>query len=272
MKSICRSVSHYLCSSEMTVLAFLDAALDAGFSSVGITTRALNEMPLKKLRNELVARRLSVSSVNTAGYFFPTDHANSVQDLENQRLLQAASELESVNGVNLIVGGSAEMNLSDARDLALEKSAALAAQAKRYGTRLLLEPMHPIQARSKGCVNTLKQASEWLKQIPELTLNVDLFHSWWDPDLDATLEGLFGEIAVLQICDVVIDQRTNVASRAPLGEGFLDWQASVKKIIKYFPDAPIELELFAEQMPSRNSMAVMEESARRMKTISGDKQ
>ncbi len=272
MKSKTRSVSHYLCAPDMTALEFFDAALEAGFSGVGITTRALNEMPLKTLRSELVARQLVVSSVNTAGYFFSNEQGNKDQELVNLQLLQAAAELNSVNGVNLIVGGSVQMGLSNARDLALEKAALLAAQAKRYGTRLLLEPMHPIQARSKGCVNTLKQASEWLKHIPELTLNVDLFHSWWDPDLHAALAGQFGEIAVLQICDVVVDQHTNVASRAPLGEGFLDWQASVQQIIKYFPNAPIELELFAEQMPDRNSMAVMEESARQMKTILGDDQ
>jgi sugar phosphate isomerase/epimerase len=272
MKSTNRGVSHYLCAPEMTVLAFFDSAVVAGFQSVGLTISALEEMPIKTLRSELISRELEVSSINTAGYFFSKDQGFANQSMINQRLLQAAAELNPVNGVNLIVGGSSDMNLSDARDFAIEQSAVLAAQAKRLGTRLLLEPMHPLQARSKGCVNTLKQAGEWLKHIPELTLNVDLFHSWWDPDLEAALRGDFGEIAVLQVCDVVIDQATNIPYRAPLGEGFLDWQSPVQQMLKGFPGAPVELELFAQQMPGRDSLSVMVQGAQQMKKILKDEQ
>ncbi|MCD8504344.1 MAG: hypothetical protein LRY49_04805 [Burkholderiaceae bacterium] len=66
------AVSHYLCPPDMALTNFLDQASEAGFHSIGITVRALNELPIKQLRQELIARGLGVSSVNTAGYFFCT--------------------------------------------------------------------------------------------------------------------------------------------------------------------------------------------------------
>lgn len=262
-----RAVNHYLCPPAMAMLDFLDAAASANFQSVGLTIGSLDEMPIKKLQQELMARDLQISSINTAGYFFPTATAAVDQEAINLRLLQVAAELQPANGVNLIVGGSTELDLASARESAMAKSALLAATAKQYGTRLLLEPMHPLNVRSKGCVNTLRQAAQWLTQIPELALNVDLFHSWWDPDLEDALSGTLGEIGVLQICDIVIDPKTNLPLRGPLDEGFLDWRVAVKRFAKQFPDTPVELELFAAQMPDRDSLGVMSAGGRLMKAV-----
>ncbi|MCD8504345.1 MAG: sugar phosphate isomerase/epimerase [Burkholderiaceae bacterium] len=185
------------------------------------------------------------------------------------RLLDAAAELDAANGVNLIVGSSPDVPLTDARKLALEKSAELASEAKKRGTRLLLEPMHPLQARSKGCVNTLKQASDWLESIPDLCLNIDLFHSWWDPDLKAALTGKLGTVAIVQICDVVTDPMTNLPKRAPLGEGFVDWSELSGSALSAFPDIPIELEWFADQMTDRDTTTLMRSDAKQMQTLKG---
>lgn len=266
------AVSHYLCRADMTLPQFLDAIVSAGINSIGVTVRTLNEVPVSKLRQELHTRGLGVSSVNTAGYFFEPWDAGTDQKTLNLRLLDAAAELGSANGVNLIVGGSADMALHEARQIAFDMSARLNEQAIARGTRLMLEPMHPLQARGKGCVNTSRQAAQWLGTIPGLTMNIDLFHSWWDPDLDAALSGEFGELAVIQICDVVIDPETNLPRRAPLGEGFVDWVSLCKKVMNTFPSAPIELEWFADQTSGRDALALMRSDAQKMQTLRGERE
>jgi sugar phosphate isomerase/epimerase len=268
-KNITLAISHYLCPASMSLIEFLNLACQNGFTGIGLTVRALKEMPLAQLRQELRARALSVSSVNTAGYFFePWDPLTNQSEL-NRWLLDAAAELESTNGVNLIVGSSTTMPLDQARKIALDRSAELALEAKSRGTRLLLEPMHPMQARGKGCVNTLQQAAQWLREIPELSLNVDLFHSWWDPDLQSTLDGQLGKVAVVQICDVIIDPLTNLSRRSPLGEGFLDWQHFSQRALAACADLPIELEWFADQMPERDTLAMLINDARLMHALKG---
>mgnify|MGYP000583020206 CR=1 FL=1 len=155
------SVSHYVCPSDMTLLTFLDQIVDAGFTSVGLTVRALDEMPVSQIRQALQVRGLGVSSVNTAGYFFEANEAATKQTALNQRLLDAAAELEAANGVNLIVGSSALLPLTQIRDQALEQAGELAAMAKARGTRLLLEPMHPLQALGR------RFAGSWRFQGPK---------------------------------------------------------------------------------------------------------
>lgn len=261
------SVSHYVCPREMSLLTFLDEIVEAGFTSVGLTVRALDEMPVGQIRQALEARGLGVSSVNTAGYFFEAEAAAAKQSALNQRLLDAAAELEAANGVNLIVGSSALLPLAQTRNQALEQAGELAATAKAKGTRLLLEPMHPLLARTKGCVNTLAQAAQWLTDIPELALNIDLFHSWWDPSLEAACQGQCGKVAVVQICDLLLDPATNLPRRAPLNEGTLDWSSLVETTLSALPGVPIELEWFADQMPDRNAIAVMRNDAKLMQTL-----
>ena len=263
------AVSHYLCRPGMTLTQFMDSLVAAGINSIGITVSALDEVPIANLRRELKARDLGVSSVNTAGYFFEPWAQATDQDALNLRLLDAAAELESVNGVNLIVGGSADLALDDARRIALEKSMELDRQAKSRGTRLMLEPMHPLQARAKGCVNTIGQASQWLEAMPGLSMNIDLFHSWWDPDLHGALSGEFGPISVMQICDVAIDSATNLPRRAPLGEGFVDWMTLCQKVLQTFPTAPIELEWFADQALDRDTQALLANDMRQMQALKG---
>ena len=268
--NITLGVSHYVCPAGTSLTEFLDQISAAGFDSIGLTVKALNELPLTQLRAELKARDLGVSSVNTAGYFFESSAPFADQADLNLRLLDAAAELDAANGVNLIVGSSDQLALTESRKIALEKSVELAAQAKSRGTRLLLEPMHPLQARGKGCVNTLAHASQWLKAIPALSLNVDLFHSWWDPDLERALSGEMGSVGVLQVCDVLIATGTCLPSRAPLGEGGIDWYAAAVHALATWPDMPIELEWFADQLPHRDALSLMRADAQQMRQLRSD--
>lgn len=255
-------VSHYLCPPECALPAFLDAAAKAGFTSIGLTERALSEMPLTVIRQQLNSRQLSVSSINTAGYFFFNDERQAAQTRINEALLCAASELDAVNGVNLIVGGTALMELGDARDYAFEQSCRLAERAKALGTRLLLEPMHPIQATGKGCVNTLAQAYEWTQTIDNIVLNLDLFHSWWDPQLEQALSGQLSPLGVLQVCDVSIDPISMMPSRVGLNEGQARWFEAIRLLLQNARNVPIELELFAAQLTSENGLDLLASNAR----------
>jgi len=257
-------VSHYICPNDVPLLAFLDAVVASGFSSIGLTERALHELPLATINRELRARELTVSSVNTAGYFLFEGAQREAQNRINDFLLDAATQLQAVNGINLIVGGSHKIALQDARALAFEKSCELAQRAQSLGTRMLLEPMHPIQTSGKGCVNTLRQAQQWTDGIAGLTLNLDLFHSWWDPDLAQTLEGRMAPVAVMQICDVSVSPETMMPSRVPLGEGQIDWQSPVKQMILQDPTRPIEVELFANQLPGRDCLQLLSSSAEQL--------
>jgi sugar phosphate isomerase/epimerase len=262
------TVNHYLCPADLGLCDFLDALVRHGFSGVGLTQRALESLPLPRLQAELSGRGLSVSSLNTAGFFFDAADAGSAQAVANQHLLEAAAEL-AVPCLNVIVGSTTQQPLHEARRYAREQLRRLAVQASNMGVPLVLELLNPLNVRSKSCLNTLAQAHQMGAGLPGLRLNADFFHVWWDPDLEDLLRGEQA-VGLLQICDVASDPQTGVARRVPLGEGFLDWQRVLTAARRQFPDAPVELELFADQLPGRPLDELLASSASQLSTYFGE--
>jgi sugar phosphate isomerase/epimerase len=237
------SLSHYLCPANLGVIPFLDLAAAGGFSSMGLTARALDEVPLRLLKQELAVRDLGITALNSAGFFF--DQVNA-----NHRLLEAASELGGVP-VNVIPGTSTAIPLHEVRRRTAEHLASFSHSARRLGVPLLLEPMHPALALTRSSCNTIAHAREMTAGLVNVRLNVDLFHLWWDPDLLGLLADA-GSLGLMQVCDVAVVANSTLMRRVPLGEGMIDWQSALAASL-----APIELELFADQLPGRSVEALI---------------
>src|SRR5690606_24626810 len=107
------------------------------------------------------------------------------------------------------------------------------------------------------------------ERIPGLTLNADLFHLWWDPDLERLLRGDSVPVGLLQICDVAIPEGEIVPRRVPLGEGFIPWADYVRTVASAFPTIPVELEMFADELRGRCIEDVLAKSAAALSTLAG---
>jgi sugar phosphate isomerase/epimerase len=254
------AVNHYLCPPSMGVQAFVEQLVVHGFSAVGLTQAALLERPATALREDLRTRGLRVSSVNTAGFFLQAGEDGAVQAARNAALLRIAAGLEGA-ALNVIVGGSATLPLPQARELAAERLAVFAREAADLGVQLLVEPLHFLNVRGKSCLNTIAQVERLFDRIPGLALNADLFHLWWDPDLERLLRGDSVPIGLLQICDVALSESQPLPRRVPLGEGCVPWADHVRAVRRAFPQAPVELELFADQLPGRRLEDLLADSA-----------
>ena len=234
------SANHYVCPEGYGVERFLDEAANAGFSQVALTRAALAEMSPAKLRRAVETREMQVTTLNSAGYFTWADpDRRNRQRSENRDLIEAAAEL-GAGALCVITGGSAEQpDIASARSLIADGLAELDEQAATSGVRLGLEPIHPKDAQTKGCVNTIAQASTLIAPLQATGLIVDLFHSWWDPALiDVCLDP---SVCTLQICNVTPELR-----RSPdLDRGILDMRALVRDILQAGFVGPIEFEIFA---------------------------
>ncbi|MCF3934498.1 sugar phosphate isomerase/epimerase [Acuticoccus sp. M5D2P5] len=253
------SISQYAASPADTVLDFLDHAAAEGYSAVAIVERALDEMSAERLAEAIAARGLTVSSLNSAGYFLQADEAaRRRQEWKNRRLLEAAPVLGAP--LNLIPGGPGPGGLSVERaraeiDAAIE---AFAGAARDLGARLTLEPIHPMDLAYKGAICQLAHAEAVCARVPGLAITLDLFHSWWDHDLDRVLAAP-GGLAVLQVCDVACPEGAP-PMRRPLGEGMMDL-ARILRLAEAGGWADVyEVELFHHQLDGRPLRQVMVES------------
>jgi sugar phosphate isomerase/epimerase len=48
----------------------------------------------------------------------------------------------------------------------------------------------------------------------------------------------------------------------PLDEGSVDWRPFVRRVQARHPDTPIELELFADRLPDRSAVDIIENAAK----------
>lgn len=262
-------ISHYICPPQVSLIAFLDDAAARGFSGVGLAERALEEMPAPALRMELKARRLRITSVNSAGYFLRAGSDADQQAARNQWILDYAAELGDAP-VNVIVGGlgqGLDLDLDAARARAGEALAALHERAVRLGLPMIVEPMHPNSLWQRGCFNTLRQVEQAIAGFSNATINVDIFHSWWDPDLRPLMADDNRPLGVFQMCDAGAFTQDGVARRVPLGEGVVDIRGLLALCLRRKERPLLEVELFATQLPGRAMSDLLDQTVHYLNAI-----
>ena len=62
--------------------------------------------------------------------------------------------------------------------------AAVLDYARSANVKLAIQPLHPMYAADKSCINRMAQAREVCQTLrhPMLGIAVDVYMSWWDPD------------------------------------------------------------------------------------------
>ncbi len=262
-------VGHYICPAQVSLIEFLDAAAARGFSGIGLTERALEEMPAASIRNELKARNLRVTSVNSAGYFLKSGSDAERQNARNQWILECAAELGDAP-VNVIVGGVGQglgLNLDAARARALEALHALHAKAAALGLHMIVEPVHPNGIWQKGCFNSLRQVEQAIAGLSNATINLDIFHSWWDADLGSVIADDSRPLGMFQMCDVGAFTQDGVGQRLPLGEGIVDVPSLLGTCLRRKRRPLFEVELFAIQLPDRALTDLLDQSVQYLNAL-----
>ncbi len=250
------SVNRYLCDGSLPFPAFAEAAGKAGLSAVGVTRAALAELGARGLSRCLREHGLSVSSLNSAGYFTSPDAAKAMSD--GLFLIDAAAEI-GAEVLCVIAGGVGwpPRPAEDARRLVADGFAPLYERAAAAGVRLGVEPIHPSGIVAKGCINSLAQALDFVAPYPEAALIVDLAHSWWDPDLRKVFEERPEAVALLQVCNVRFENGIPTG-RDTLAAGSLALADFLPGLLDGAYDGRVELELFETDLAGRDPLAVIE--------------
>ena len=234
------SANHYICPDDYGTTRFLDEAVSAGYRTVAITRAVLAELSVASLKAELAARELQVSTLNSAGFFTWADpKRRDQQEDENRRLVDAAAEI-GAGALCIITGGSAEQpDIATARRRIAEGLHVLDETAFQAGVHLGLEPIHPRDAPTKGCINSIAQSLDVIAPLKATGLILDLFHSWWDADLVATASR--PDIRAVQVCNVAAEPKRSPDPE----EGILNVAGIVRDIRAAGYRGVIEFEVFA---------------------------
>ena len=146
--------------------------------------------------------------------------------------------------------------LSEAHVLVRSGMESLACHAAQAGVELGLEPIYPGDILTKGCINSCAHGLDIVAPYDNEKLIVDLYHSWWEPDLPGLINRHCDQIALLQLCNLRVEEGL-VVGRAPLLEGELDLASLLSGLLPDGYSGPVELELFDRDLRGQNALDII---------------
>lgn len=183
---------------------------------------------------------------------------------DNRRMIEQAAELGAPVLV-LVCGGLVEgsRDLGGARQMVEDGIAAIIDDARSAGVKLAIEPLHPMQAADRSCINTLAQALDLCdaldgRQGDVLGVAVDAYHVWWDPRLETQLQRAgAARLLGFHLCDWQVPTRHLVTDRGMMGDGVIDLLGMADSMQRAGYDGTAEVEIFSEYWWSRPGDEVM---------------
>jgi sugar phosphate isomerase/epimerase len=233
-----------------------------------------------------IARQLKCSGVALSGYcrggFFPARDAAGLRAAiaDNRTAIAEAKELGAP--CLIVVAGSLPGALEgkpQSHDLALARAqvfdglAATLEHARRAQLPLAIEPLHPMQAAERACINTLRQALDICDALdPEqsgaIGIAVDAYHTWWDPEL-ATQIARAGRRRLLayHVSDWLVPTRDTVHDRGMMGDGVIELRKLRLLLEEQGYAGAVEVEIFSEHWWSRPADEVLATLIDRFKKV-----
>jgi len=189
---------------------------------------------LKEAAQRIRDAGLALSGYCRGGMFPATDRNGRRAALDdNKRAVDEALSL-SAPCLVLVVGGLpkdrdgrvASKDLAGAREMVRDGIGELLEYARPAGMPLAIEPLHPMYAADRACVNTISHANDLCDELGAgVGIAVDVYHVWWDPKLRSEIEragGHPGRLLAFHICDWLVPTTDLLLDRGMMGDGVID--------------------------------------------------
>jgi sugar phosphate isomerase/epimerase len=218
----------------------VDACLAQGITAIAPWRDQVHAIGLGEAARIVADNGLHVTGLCRGGMFPAADRdkRNAAID-DNLRAIDEAAALNA-DCLVLVVGGlpAGSRDLPHAREMITEGIAAILPRAKACRMPLAIEPLHPMYAADRACVNTLEQALDLCDALDPmrtralgvaqqdraaLGVAVDLYHVWWDPKLESQIARAgHDRLLAFHVCDWLVPTRDLLTDRGMMGDGVID--------------------------------------------------
>ncbi len=238
-------------SKQWTLAQAIEGCARHGIRGIAPWRDKLAAMGVRQATRAIKANGLTVTGLCRGGFFTAKDWLD-----DNRRAIEEAHEI-GAQCLVLVVGGlpKASKDLGRARERVKECISMILPEARQAGVPLAIEPLHPMQAAERACVNTLEQALDVCDALGDdgrsaqcaLGVAVDVYHVWWDPKLEQQIRRAGRKrILAYHICDWLVPTRDLLNDRGMMGDGVID----LPRIRSWVEDAGYagmhEVEIFSE--------------------------
>ncbi|QIE54998.1 sugar phosphate isomerase/epimerase [Pikeienuella piscinae] len=199
----------------------------AGISAVAPWRDQVARIGLQESARIIRDHEMRVSGLCRGGMFpAATEAGRRAADDENLKALEEAVTL-GAQCLVIVVGGLPEgsRDIGAARGMVEEGLDKLLQAARPAGMPIAIEPLHPMYAADRACVNTLRQALDMAGRLGDgVGVAADVYHIWWDPEVEAQIAraGSEGRLLAYHICDWLVPTKDLLLDRGMMGDGVID--------------------------------------------------
>jgi sugar phosphate isomerase/epimerase len=222
--------------AEVPLNHIIDQCAAHGIRAISPWRDQVAAVGLDKIARQLQALGIGLSGYCRGGFFTAPDGAGLKAALEDNR--RAIDEARTLNAPCLVLvagalpgaleGRALYKDIGRARAEVRDGIAATLDYARQVGMPLAIEPLHPMQAADRACINTLEQALDLCDELDAggtglLGVAVDIYHTWWDPKLAQQIARAGKErLLAYHVCDWLTPTRDLLSDRGMMGDGVVE--------------------------------------------------
>jgi len=223
----------------------------AGVKGITIWRDALEGRNVSHTGQMLRDHNLTIVSLCRGGFFVSKDRIKRQKAIDDNRKAIDEASLLGTDKIVLVCGADPVQSLEESRKQIQDGIAAIIPYAEAANVKLAIEPLHPMYADVRSAINTLKQANDLAEALnpplesqsvplenlsppvapmslpvvslasPTVGIAVDVYHLWWDPDLESEIArcGRQGNLLAFHISDWKTPTGDLLLDRGIMGEG-----------------------------------------------------
>jgi sugar phosphate isomerase/epimerase len=223
---------------------------EAGVRGIGLWRQPVAETGADRAARLVRQAGLTVTSLCRGGFLTAASAKGRAAAIaDNRRAIEQAAQV-GAGVLALVCGGvpAGSRDLRGARDMVADGIAELAGPAADHGISLAIEPLHPMFCADRSVISTAAQALDIAERFgPHIGLMLDVYHLWWDPDIEASIARAGKRILGYQLSDWVLPLPADVLlGRGHIGDGCIDFRRFDQAVRAAGYDGWTEVEIFNE--------------------------
>lgn len=226
LNDLSRLAIHTMTHKPWSLAECIDAYRRRGIGALSVWRNVIEPIGINQAAKLVREAGVKVPALVRGGFFPGKTEQERRHALDiNRTCIDEAAAL-GAEMVVLVVGAVPGMPLEEARKQVQDGLAKLLPYAEANHVKLAIEPLHPMYAGDKSCINRMAEARQICEAIKHshLGIAVDVYHVWWDPDLqnEIRLAGEQKTLFAFHVCDWRLDTRHLLTDRGLMGDGCID--------------------------------------------------
>lgn len=222
--------------AEVPLDRIIDQCAQRGIRAISPWRDQVGAVGLDSIAAQLRAHGIALSGYCRGGFFPAPDAAGLRAALDDNR--RAIDEAKTLGAPCLVLvvgalpgaldGQALYKDIQRARSEVRDGIAASLEHAREVDMPLAIEPLHPMQAADRACINTLEHALDLCDELdPQrsgaLGVALDVYHVWWDPKLEQQIARAGRErLLAYHVCDWLTPTRDLLNDRGMMGDGVIE--------------------------------------------------